>query len=127
MGRCHALAFRTAPLLFPGLPAADLAVVADLDGAAAEAMARQFGFSRATAEWRRLVEAPDVDLVAITAPNALHKEMALAAIAAGKHVYCEKPMALTAADAGEMEGSAASAGVRTLVGSKSLQARKSVV
>src|SRR3546814_2486595 len=68
------------------------------------------------AEWRRLVEAPDVDLVAITAPNALHKEMALAAIAAGKHVYCEKPMALTAADAGEMAGSAASAGVRTLVG-----------
>src|SRR3546814_16413903 len=86
MGRCHALAFRTAPLLFPGLPAADLAVVADLDGAAAEAMARQFGFSRATAEWRRLVAAPDVDLVAITAPNALHTEMAPAAIPARKSV-----------------------------------------
>ncbi len=47
----------------------------------------QSGFSRATSDWRSLVADPDIDVVNITAPNALHKEMALAAIAAGKHVY----------------------------------------
>jgi predicted dehydrogenase len=116
MGRCHALAFRTAPLLFPVEARVDLAMVADVNAAAAESMARQFGFAAATGDWRALVECPEVDIVAITAPNALHKEMALAAIAAGKHVYCEKPMALGAADAQAMADAAAAAGVRTLVG-----------
>ena len=50
----------------------------------------------------RLARNPEIDLVSITAPNALHKEMSLAAIAAGKHVYCEKPLAPLAADALEM-------------------------
>jgi predicted dehydrogenase len=59
---------------------------------------------------------PDIDLVSITAPNALHKEMALAAIAAGKHVYCEKPLAPLAQDAREMAEAAEAKGVRTQVG-----------
>src|SRR6185312_9105800 len=52
----------------------------------------------------------------ITAPNALHKEMALAAIAAGKHVYCEKPLAPPAADAREMAEAAEAAKIKTQVG-----------
>ena len=78
-------------------------------------MAR-FGFARACADWRELVADPAVELVSITSPNVLHKEMALAAIAAGKHVYCEKPLALTAADARELALAAEAKGVRTLVG-----------
>ena len=58
---------------------------------------RALGFARATSDWRALVADPEIDVVNITAPNALHKEMALAAIAAGKHVYCEKPLAPLAA------------------------------
>ena len=57
-----------------------------------------------------------VDVVDIVTPNFLHKEIAMAAIAAGKHVYCEKPLALNAAEAKEMYEAAEKAGVKTLVG-----------
>ena len=79
-------------------------------------MARQFGFARATDDWRALVADPEVDVVSITTPNRLHREMALAAIAAGKHVWCEKPLALTLAEAEEMAAAAEAAGVTTMVG-----------
>ena len=63
-----------------------------------------------------MVADPEIDVVNITAPNALHKEMALAAIAAGKHVYCEKPLAPLAVDAREMAEAAEAKGVKTQVG-----------
>lgn len=62
------------------------------------------------------MSAPEIDVVNITAPNALHKEMALAAIGAGKHVYCEKPLAPLAADARQLAEAAEAAGVKTQVG-----------
>jgi len=62
-------------------------------------MARRFGFSRATDDWRTLVADPEVDIVSITTPNNMLKEMALAALAAGKHVWYEKPLALSLEDA----------------------------
>ena len=99
MGECHALAFTAVPPLFQPKLRPRLEVVADINAAAAERARARFGFARATGDWRELVADPAVGLVSITSPNMLHKEMALAAIAAGKHVYCEKPLALTAADA----------------------------
>ncbi len=60
---------------------------------------RRMGFARSTGDWRELVADPAVDVVDICSPNYLHREMALAAIAAGKHVWCEKPLALDAAEA----------------------------
>jgi predicted dehydrogenase len=69
-----------------------------------------------TGDWREVVTDPAVDIVSIATPNALHKEMALAALEAGKHVWCEKPMALTLADAEEMAAAARAAGTVTLVG-----------
>ena len=75
-------------------------------------MAGQLGFARATDDWRALVADAEVDLVSITTPNRLHREMALAAIAAGKHVWCEKPLALTLGEAEEMAAAAEAAGVR---------------
>lgn len=63
-----------------------------------------------------MVADPSIDIIDITAPNALHKEMALAAIAAGKHVYCEKPLAPLADDASEMARAAERAGIKTQVG-----------
>ena len=116
MGECHALAFNAVGPLFQPRPRPRLVMVADVDAAAAERARARFGFERASADWRALVADPAVGLVSITAPNLLHKEMALAAIAAGKHVYCEKPLALTAADARELAEAAAARGVRTLVG-----------
>jgi len=116
MGRCHAAAYAAAAGLFGLARRPALRVLADIDGARAAALGREFGFVRATADWRELVADPGVEVVAITTPNHLHKEMALAAVAAGKHVHCEKPLAVTAADGRALADAAEAAGVRTLVG-----------
>ncbi len=116
MGRTHALGFLNAGRVFD-LPAPPrLEMLADVTEDAAQRAAAALGFRRATGDWRTLVADPDVQAVAITTPNALHREMALAAIAAGKHVHCEKPLAATAADARSMAEAAARAGVVTAVG-----------
>jgi predicted dehydrogenase len=116
MGECHAQALNAVGALFEPSVRPRLELVADISAEAAERCAGRFGFARATTDWQALVNDPKVGLVSITTPNALHKEMALAALAAGKHVWCEKPLALTAADAEELANAAAARGVVTLVG-----------
>jgi predicted dehydrogenase len=116
MGRSHSHAFRAAAGVF-ALPAAPvLELLADIDEAVAAKAAKGLGFARSTGDWRALVADPAVDLVDITTPNTLHKPIALAAIAAGKPVYCEKPLAPNAAEAKEMVDAAEAAGILTLVG-----------
>ncbi len=121
IGKVHALAYRAGPAVF-GVPAPRLEMLADVDEATAAAAARDLGFARSTGNWRELVADPAVDVVDITTPNHLHEEMALAAVAAGKAVYCEKPLAPTAAGAARMAEAAAAGGVRTLVGFNYLKA-----
>ena len=116
MGKTHAFGFASAPRVFDLPYDVVLHTVADRSDDLAAMAARALGFEQATGDWRAIVENPEIDLVDITAPNAFHKEMALAAIAAGKHVYCEKPLAPLAADAREMADAAEAAGVRTQVG-----------
>jgi len=116
MGQAHALGFTMAPRIFDLPFGLELKTVADVTPEAADRAARRLGFANATADWREIIADPEIDLVSITAPNALHKEMSLAAIAAGKHVYCEKPLAPLARDAREMAEAAEAKGVRTQVG-----------
>lgn len=116
MGKTHVYGFATAQRVFDFPFELDFATVCDIDEAAAEAARRSFGFRNASADWRSLLTDPEIDIVDITAPNSLHKEMALAAIAAGKHVYCEKPLAPTADEALEMTEAAEAAGIVTQVG-----------
>lgn len=116
MGKAHALAYRAVSGLFPDVPRPVLEIVADIDATGAERARRELGFRRKTAAWRELVADPEIEIVSITTPNALHREMALAAIAAGKHVHCEKPLAPNAADAQAMMQAAEAAGIRTQVG-----------
>ncbi len=116
MGKAHAFGYAAAPRTFDLPRGLVLAAVADVTAEAAERAARAYGFARATADWRDIVGDPGIDIVSVTAPNALHKEMSLAAIAAGKHVYCEKPLAPLSGDAREMTEAAETAGVRTQVG-----------
>src|SRR4030095_1522175 len=92
MGAAHDMAFRSAPTIFETALPAHLEVVADVNLAAAQKAAQRFGFKRAVASWQELVADPAVDLVSITTPNALHAEIAIAALKAGQHVYCEKPL-----------------------------------
>ena len=72
----------------------------------AQETADEFGIGHLTDNWRDTVAHPEVDLVCITTPPSLHREMALAAIEAGKHVLCEKPMAMSVAEAEEMTAAA---------------------
>ncbi|MGB0665123.1 MAG: Gfo/Idh/MocA family protein [Pontibacterium sp.] len=116
MGKAHAFGYATAQKVF-NLPFdLKLHTVADIKLSIAEQAAAQFGFEYATDDWEAMVNHPDIDVVSITSPNALHKEMALKAIAAGKHVYCEKPLAPLYQDAVEMTEAALAKGVKTQVG-----------
>jgi predicted dehydrogenase len=116
MGQAHADAMRRAAMLYPNLPAAPrLAMLAEVDAAAAARAGARFGAARTTGDWRDLVSDPEIEVVDITTPNALHHEMALAAIDAGKHVYCEKPLSVSVEEAKEMAAAAARKGVKTMV------------
>jgi predicted dehydrogenase len=104
MGRVHAQAYARVPHHFPGVPPVRLVSVADdVPGRAAEA-AERYGFDESTADWRHLVGDPRVGAVSITAPNFLHREMGSAFAAAGQHIWIEKPVGLTAADARAIVG-----------------------
>ena len=117
MGKAHSTAFRNVPMFFGPEPAVPvLEVVADAHAPAAEALAASGGFRRWTADWREVVSDPAVEVVDITTPNDVHAEIALAALAHGKHVYCEKPLAMDAGEAKGMVEAAEKAGVVTLVG-----------
>ncbi len=116
MGKAHAFGYAAATRVFDLPCELELHTIADVDNMAATKAASALGFSLATSDWRTLVANPAIDVVNITAPNALHKEMALAAMSAGKHVYCEKPLAPFATDAREMAEAAEAAGAKTQVG-----------
>lgn len=116
MGKAHVFGFASAPRVFDLPCDLHLHTVADITPQAAERARQTLGFDHATADWRSIIADPAIDLVDITAPNALHKDMALAAIAAGKHVYCEKPLATLATDATVMATAAEARGIKTQVG-----------
>ena len=116
MGKAHAFGYAMAARVFDLPFEIELHTLADAGEAQAAKAAAALGFAHATADWRALAADPAIDVVNITAPNALHKEMALAALAAGKHVYCEKPLAPRAAEARDMAEAAEAAGRRTQVG-----------
>ncbi|ERO60523.1 Gfo/Idh/MocA family protein [Pseudomonas piscis] len=116
MGRAHALAFRSVGAVFELPVRPRLAALADADGQRAAQCAKAWGFAKAHADWRQLVDDPQVGLVAITTPNHLHFPMAMAALAAGKAVYCEKPLAVTSEQARQMHQAAQAARVVTRVG-----------
>lgn len=110
MGKCHALAWNAVKAVFGDVARPRLVHLAEIDAQLAAARATEFGFEKATADWRTLIADPDVDVVSVTTPNQFHAEMAIAALEAGKHVWCEKPMAPAYADAERMLAAARSSG-----------------
>jgi predicted dehydrogenase len=119
MGAAHSQAWRTAPHFFdlPLRPA--LTVLAGRNQAAVTEAAAKLGWSSTETDWRRVLERDDVDLVDVCTPGDTHAEIAIAALEAGKHVLCEKPLANTVAEAEAMAAAAAKAaarGVRSMVG-----------
>ena len=106
MGKCHAMAYGAVKAVFGDVPAIDRVTLCDVDESHAKLKADEFGFSRSTTNWRDLLADPAIHLISITSPNGMHREMAVAALETGKHVWCEKPMALTLTDAEAMTDSA---------------------
>jgi predicted dehydrogenase len=103
--------------VIPGLLKADrceIVAIASRDAAQARAVADELGIPTAHGSYEALLADPGVDVVYIPLPNHLHAEWTIAAARAGKHVLCEKPLALTAADAERMVEACADAGVRLM-------------
>jgi predicted dehydrogenase len=128
MGQAHADAYRRAGILYRNLPSTPiLYAVADQNDTLAEQSRRRLGFEKAYGDWRRMIEDPNVHVIDITTPNNLHVEPALVAMAAGKHVYCEKPMAVKVEDAQQMASAAKKAGVHTMVAFNNLKTPAALV
>jgi predicted dehydrogenase len=119
MGAAHSQAWRTAPRFFDLPLTPVMQVVAGRDQAAVKAAADRLGWRDTAGSWQELVARDDVDLVDVCTPGFTHAEIAVAALEAGKHVLCEKPLANTVDEAEAMVAAAASAsarGVRSMVG-----------
>ncbi|HTT54771.1 MAG TPA: Gfo/Idh/MocA family oxidoreductase [Streptosporangiaceae bacterium] len=119
MGAAHAQAWRTAPHVF-SLPCRPvLTALCGRDPAATAAAARRYGFHSTETDWRTLLDRDDVHLIDVCTPGASHAEIAIAALDAGKHVLCEKPLANTVAEAEAMAAAAGRArarGIRAMTG-----------
>ncbi|MFE1192814.1 Gfo/Idh/MocA family protein [Streptomyces olivaceoviridis] len=117
MGRVHTQAYARLPHHYPRLPLRPrLVTVAEEVPGRAEEAAERFGFASATRDWREVAADPRVQAVSVTAPNFLHREIGVAMAEAGKHLWIEKPVGLTADDARAVADAVAKAGVRGTVG-----------
>lgn len=119
MGAAHSQAWRTVNHAFELPLSARMSVVCGRDEDKVAAAAAKLGWESHATDWRQVVTSDDVDLVDICTPGDTHAEIALAALAAGKHVLCEKPLANSVAEARQMAEAAAAAqakGIRTMCG-----------
>jgi predicted dehydrogenase len=119
MGAAHSQAWRTVNHAFDLPLSAEMSVVCGRNEAEVAAAAAKLGWSAHATDWRSVVANPEIDLIDICSPGDTHAEITLAALAAGKHVLCEKPLANTVAEAREMASAATTAqalGVRAMCG-----------
>jgi predicted dehydrogenase len=119
MGAAHSQGWRTAPRVFD-LPAEpEMTVVVGRNAEAVAAAAHKWGWAESATDWREVIARDDIDVVDIVTPGDSHAEIAIAALEAGKHVLCEKPLANTVAEAEAMAEAAeraAAQGIRAMVG-----------
>src|SRR3982750_229827 len=111
MGRAHSNAYKRLNDFFPVEHRPVLKAVSGRDAAKAQQFASNWGYERVETDWRKLVEAPDIDLIDIGSPNDTHFEIAMAAAKAGKMIACEKPLAMNVKEAEEMVKAVEAAGV----------------
>src|SRR5262245_7314620 len=119
MGAAHSHAWRSAGRFFPLPLDIDMAVVCGRQESGVAEARHRLGWREYETDWHRLLDRDDVNLVDVCTPGDTHAEIAIAALEAGKHVLCEKPLANTVAEAEAMAAAAASArerGVRSMVG-----------
>jgi predicted dehydrogenase len=116
MGAAHSQAWRTVNRVFDLPLRVRMAAICGRDAANVAAAADRLGWDGHTTDWRELIARDDIDVIDVCTPGDSHAEITLAALAAGKHVMCEKPLANTVDEAREMVRAAQAAGVRVLCG-----------
>ena len=115
MGRAHSNAYKRLNDFFDVEHRPVLRAACARKREKAEAFAANWGYERVETDWRAVVEADDIDLIDIAAPNRFHHDIAIAAAQAGKMVLCEKPLAMTVAEAEQMTAAVEKAGVPNMV------------
>ena len=116
MGKAHAMAYAAMPMYFWPAPAIPhRKVLVDVNAELAANGAARYAFDESTADWKSVLARKDIDVVDIVTPNDSHAEIAIAALKAGKHVICEKPLARTGAEAKTMYDAAKTSGVIHMV------------
>ncbi|MDZ5145225.1 Gfo/Idh/MocA family protein [Microbacterium testaceum] len=119
MGAAHSVGWRQAPRMFDLPREIEMAVVVGRNPDAVASAAAKWGWAESATDWREIVGRDDIDIVDIVTPGESHAEIAIAALDAGKHVLCEKPLANTVVEAEAMAEAAARArvrGIRSMVG-----------
>ena len=116
MGKAHSFGFKNAAAMFPEIEAVPvMKAICGRDEGAVKAAMEQYGWESFETDYRRLVARDDIDLVDISTGNNVHAEIAIAAAEAGKHVFCEKPLAMNPAEARQMLDAVKKAGVKHMV------------
>ncbi|MBD8022377.1 Gfo/Idh/MocA family protein [Microbacterium gallinarum] len=119
MGAAHSQGWRVAPRFFDLPLEPEMTVVVGRNAATVEASARKWGWAESATDWREVIARDDIDVVDVVTPGNTHAEIAIAALEAGKHVLCEKPLANSVAEAEAMAAAATAAaarGIRSMVG-----------
>ncbi len=116
MGKAHSIAYSASASVFGTGLRPRLEVVCDLSPERAQTRATDLGFSRYSSDWREVINDPAVELISVCTPNDTHAEISIAALKAGKHVWCEKPMSTSLADSTAMREMAASSAAKTIIG-----------
>jgi len=116
MGKAHAVALKSVGAVFNTNLRPVCELICSTTEAGAAQKAAELGFNQSTSHWQRLIESPVVEAIVIASPPSTHKAIALAALAAGKAVFCEKPLGASLDEAREMAAGAASSRVVNMVG-----------
>lgn len=116
MGKAHSNAFRKISMFFNPSMKVRMKAICGRDETWVKEAAEKFGWEGYETSWEDLIKREDIDAIDITAPNNYHKEIAIAAAKAGKHVFCEKPLALNLTDAREMLSAVEEANVKHQIG-----------
>ena len=116
MGKAHSIAYAAAGTAFGDGLRPRLEMVCDIDPERAAAKQVEMGFARSTTDYMEVVNDPNVELISVCVPNSVHKEISIAALKAGKHVWCEKPMATDLAEAEAMLTAARESHCQTILG-----------